>query len=55
MADVVTMLEVRRRFEIPAALCSARAWEIAQTAQRMIMRGTVRDLLPKKESQRATA
>jgi len=36
--DVITMLEVRRRFEIPAALCSARAWEIAATAQRMITR-----------------
>jgi hypothetical protein len=36
--DVITMLEVRRRFEIPAALCSARAREIASTAQRMIVR-----------------
>ena len=36
--DVVTMLVVRRRFEIPTALCSARAREIAQTAQRMITR-----------------
>jgi RepB DNA-primase from phage plasmid len=36
--DVVTMLEVRRRFEIPAALCSARAREIAATARRMIAR-----------------
>ncbi len=34
--DVVTMLQVRRRFEIPTALCSARAREIALTAQRMI-------------------
>jgi hypothetical protein len=34
--DVITMLEFRRRFEIPAALCSARAREIALTAQRMI-------------------
>jgi hypothetical protein len=38
MDDVVTVLEVRRRFEIPAALCSARAREIALTAQRMIAR-----------------
>ena len=38
MDDVVTMLVVRRRFEIPAALCTARAWEITQTAQRMIAR-----------------
>jgi RepB DNA-primase from phage plasmid len=34
--DVVTLLEVRRRFEIPIALCRARAREIAQTAQRTI-------------------
>jgi hypothetical protein len=34
--DVITMLESRRRFEIPAVLCSARAREIATTAQRMI-------------------
>jgi hypothetical protein len=38
LEDVVTMLQVRRRFEIPAALCSARAREIALTAQRMIAR-----------------
>jgi hypothetical protein len=38
LADVITMLEVRRRFEIPAALCAARAREIAATAQRMIAR-----------------
>ena len=36
--DIITMLEVRRSFEIPAALCSARAREIAATAQRMIAR-----------------
>ena len=36
--DVITMLESRRRFELPAALCSARAREIASTAQRMIAR-----------------
>jgi len=36
--DVVTLLEVRRRFEIPIALCRARALEIAMTAQRMIAR-----------------
>jgi len=38
IADVVTMLEVRRRFQIPDELCSARAYEIAFTAQRMIAR-----------------
>jgi hypothetical protein len=36
--DVITMLESRRRFELPAALCSVRAREIASTAQRMIAR-----------------
>ena len=36
--DVITMLESRRRFELPVALCSARAREIAATAQRMIAR-----------------
>lgn len=34
--DVIAMLESRRRFELPAALCSARAREIATTAKRMI-------------------
>ncbi len=38
MDDVIAMLECRRRSEIPAALCSARAREIAATAQRMIAR-----------------
>jgi hypothetical protein len=36
--EVITMLEYRRRFELSAALCSARAREIATTAQRMIAR-----------------
>jgi hypothetical protein len=36
--DVIILLEVRRRFEIPSTLCSARAREIALTAQRMIAR-----------------
>ena len=36
--DVITMLESRRRFEIPGALCSARSREIAATAQRMVTR-----------------
>jgi hypothetical protein len=38
MADVITMLQVRRRPEIPSAICSARAREIAVTAQRMVAR-----------------
>ena len=38
IGDVVTMLQVRRRFQIPDKLCSARAHEIACTAQRMIAR-----------------
>jgi hypothetical protein len=36
--DVITILESRRRFEIPTAFCSARAREIAHTAKRMITR-----------------
>jgi len=36
--DVITMLQSRRRFEIPTALCSARAREIAATSERMIVR-----------------
>ncbi len=36
--DIVTMLEVRRRFEIPGTLNLARAHEIARTAQHMISR-----------------
>jgi len=36
--DVITMLEVRRRFEFPAAAAGARAREITATAQRMIAR-----------------
>ena len=34
--DVVAMIESRRSQELPAALCSTRAREIATTAQRMI-------------------
>jgi len=41
IADVVTMLQVRRRFEVPDKLCSARAHEIAFTAERMIARRTI--------------
>ncbi|MBS1814650.1 MAG: RepB family DNA primase [Acidobacteria bacterium] len=36
--DVIAMLESRRCHELPAALCSARAREIAVTAHRMIAR-----------------
>ena len=36
--DVITMLECRRRFDIPSTLCSPRAREIAATAERMISR-----------------
>ena len=38
IADVIAMLQVRRNFELPAAICSARAREIATTAARMIAR-----------------
>ena len=34
--DVIAMLKARRCHEFPAAFCSARAREIAVTAQRMI-------------------
>jgi RepB DNA-primase from phage plasmid len=37
MGDVVTMLDVRRRFEIPAALCQARSRKIALAAQRLLL------------------
>lgn len=36
--DVITMLSERRRFQLPSTLCSARAREIAATAQRMVAR-----------------
>ncbi|QNI35860.1 RepB family DNA primase [Edaphobacter albus] len=36
--DVITVLSERRRFELPTALCSARAREIAATAQRLVAR-----------------
>jgi hypothetical protein len=36
MDHIVTMLVARRRREIPGELCTARAHEIAQTAQRVI-------------------
>ena len=36
--DIISMLESRRRFELPAALCSSRGQEIVQTAQRMVAR-----------------
>lgn len=36
--DVITMLQSRRRFEIPGALCCTRAREIAETARRMVAR-----------------
>jgi hypothetical protein len=39
--QVIATLESRRQAEIPAALCSARAKEIAATAQRMIVRNKI--------------
>jgi len=38
MDDSVTLLEVRRRFEIPTALCSAPGREVALTSQKVIAR-----------------
>jgi hypothetical protein len=51
--DVITMLESRRRFELPAAHCYTRAREIAQTAMRMITRKGVANLTTK-ETHNAT-
>ena len=48
--EVVTRLEVRRRFEIPVAFCRARAREIAQTARRMIVRRKIVDSTYKENS-----
>jgi hypothetical protein len=47
--DVITMLESRRRFEIPAVLGSARAREIAATAERMIAQKSPPDFTIKGE------
>lgn len=41
IADVIAMLEARRQTEIPAGTCSARAREIAATAQRSFSRDRV--------------
>jgi hypothetical protein len=41
IADVIAMLEARRQSEIPTGTCSARAREIAATAQRSIAREKV--------------
>jgi hypothetical protein len=41
MGDVITMLESRRRFELPTTFCSARAREIADTAKRMTVRKNI--------------
>lgn len=41
ISDVIAMLEARRQSEIPSATCSARAREIAATAQRSLARDRV--------------
>jgi hypothetical protein len=53
--DVIAMLERRRSTELHAALCSARAREIAATAQRMIARQKFTSLHTPKENHNATA
>ena len=53
--DVIAMLEDRRSAEISASLCSARAGEIATTAQRMIARQKFTSLHTPKENHHATA
>jgi hypothetical protein len=53
--DVIAMLEERRCGEVPAALCSSRAREIATTAQRMIGRAKFASFHHPKENHNATA
>jgi len=53
--DVIAMLERRRSTELPAALCCARAREIATTAQRMIARTKFASIHHPKENHNATA
>jgi hypothetical protein len=53
--DVIAMLERRRSAELPASLCSARAREIASTAQRMIARQKFTSIHHPKENHHATA
>ena len=53
MDDIVAMLVVRRRREIPDALfCSARAHEIAQTAQQMISERIMERLIQRLQGER---
>jgi hypothetical protein len=52
---VIVMLIERRSLEIPASLCSARAREIATTAQRMLDRHNFASIHRPKENQNATA
>ena len=53
--DVIAILERRRFAELPAALCSSRAREIATTAQRMIARHKLPSIHQPKENHNATA
>jgi len=53
--DVIAMLERRRSTELPPALCSCRAREIATTAQRMITRQRFASIHHPKENHNATA
>lgn len=55
IADVIAMLESRRSSDVPAALCSSRAREIATTAQRMIARQKFTAIPTPKENHNATA
>jgi hypothetical protein len=53
--DVITMLECRRRYELPFSLCVSRAREIATTAQQMITRSQSGSIHHLKEIHNATA
>jgi hypothetical protein len=53
--SVIAMLADRRSADVPAALCSSRAREIATTAQRMIARQSLTPNHKPKENHNATA
>jgi hypothetical protein len=54
LGDVIAMLASRRRFELSPSVCTARAREIAATAQRMIARRKTASSSPPKENRNAT-
>ncbi len=55
IGSVIAMLERRRSTDVPSSLCSSRAREIANTAQRMIARSKFASTHHPKENHNATA